>query len=206
MAKKENRISINKLESVKETRMATIRMSGTEDVMLTIKYNLPLKEVLEFVELVVSACIDKENGVYIPEAEQFAIDAATLTLYANLTLPENTEKKYELVYNTPVLDQVIERINLSQLNTILEIINKKIQHELNMMYSSETSKVNKLVNEIETVSEQLAMLFKDINTDDITLAFNNLSKMNNVSEEMIAHEMAKAVAEEPIDNIVSLTR
>ena len=67
MSKKSNRISINKLESIVQNNTVTVPMDGNPDIEIIIRRILPLQEVLQFVEDVVSSCIDVETGQYIPE-------------------------------------------------------------------------------------------------------------------------------------------
>ena len=111
MAKKESRISINKLESVVKENVVSIPMNGAEDVTITIRRTLPLKDMMQFVENVVSSCVNAQAASYTPEIKEFVIRSEILTTYANFNLPSNVEKQYELVYGTDVVVQVMEYIN-----------------------------------------------------------------------------------------------
>ena len=67
MAKKESRISINKLESVLKENVVVVPMRDNEDVSITIRRTLPLKDMMQFVENVVSSCVDAQTASYTPE-------------------------------------------------------------------------------------------------------------------------------------------
>lgn len=50
MAKKESRISINKLEGMLNTLTASVPLPGDPNVEVKIKHNLSLNEMLQFVD------------------------------------------------------------------------------------------------------------------------------------------------------------
>lgn len=83
MAKKEARISINKLESVMRENIVVVPLSGADGVDITIRRRLPLKDMMQFVENVVSSCIDAETATYTPEIKEFVIRSEILTTLLN---------------------------------------------------------------------------------------------------------------------------
>lgn len=78
MAKKESRISINKLEGMLNTLTASVPLPGDPNVEVKIKHNLSLNEMLQFVENVVSSCVDAESGKFYPEIMWFSIYSSVL--------------------------------------------------------------------------------------------------------------------------------
>lgn len=186
MAKKESRISINKLESVMKENVITVPMRGNEDVNISIRRTLPLKDMMQFVENVVSSCVDAKTATYTPEIKEFAIRSEILTTYANFNLPSNVEKQYELLYCTDVLCQVMEHINNKQLREIEEAIDARIDHEVKMIETVLAAKTNEMMLRIEAMVEQFESVFGGISGDDFNGVVKKLSEMDAMSEESIA--------------------
>ena len=186
MAKKESRISINKLESVLKENIVVVPMRGNEDVNIIIRRTLPLKDMMQFVENVVSSCVDAETASYTPEIKEFAIRSEILTTYANFNLPSNVEKQYELPYCTDVLCQVMEHINNKQLHEIEVAIDARIDHEVKMIETVLAAKTNEMMLRIEAMVEQFEAAFGGINSDDFNGVVKKLSEMDSMTEESIA--------------------
>lgn len=186
MAKKESRVSINKLESVLKENTIVVPMRGNEEVNITVRHILPLKEMMQFVENVVSSCVDTENASYTPEIKEFAIRSEIMTTYANFNLPSNVEKQYELLYCTDVFCQVMEHINQKQLYEIEEAINARIDHEVKMIETVLAAKTNEMMLRIENMVEQFESAFGGVNSKEFNEVVKKLSEMDNMTEESIA--------------------
>lgn len=185
MAKKEARISINKLESVMRENIVVVPLSGTDGVDITIRRRLPLKDMMQFVENVVSSCIDAETATYTPEIKEFVIRSEILTTYANFNLPTNAEKQYELVYGTNAFEQVMEHIDRNQFYEIEEAIDVRIKHEVRVLETSVATKANEMMVCLSDAIEQVNSMFSDISSDDFNRVVKNLSEMNGVTNESI---------------------
>lgn len=185
MAKKEARISINKLESVMRENIVVVPLSGADGVDITIRRRLPLKDMMQFVENVVSSCIDAETATYTPEIKEFVIRSEILTTYANFNLPTNAEKQYELVYGTNAFEQVMEHIDRNQLYEIEEAIGARIEHEVRVLETSVATKANEMMVRLSDAIEQINSMFSDVSSDDFNQVVKNLSEMNGVTNESI---------------------
>lgn len=185
MAKKEARISINKLESVMRENIVVVPLSGADGVDITIRRRLPLKDMMQFVENVVSSCIDAETATYTPEIKEFVIRSEILTTYANFNLPTNAEKQYELVYGTNALEQVMEHIDRNQFYEIEEAIDARIEHEVRVLETSVATKSNEMMVRLSDAIEQVNSMFSDVSSDDFNQVVKNLSEMNGVTNESI---------------------
>lgn len=185
MAKKEARISINKLESVMRENIVVVPLSGADGVDITIRRRLPLKDMMQFVENVVSSCIDAETATYTPEIKEFVIRSEILTTYANFNLPTNAEKQYELVYGTNAFEQVMEHIDRNQFYEIEEAIDVRIEHEVRVLETSAATKANEMMVRLSDAIEQVNSMFSDVSSDDFNQVVKNLSEMNGVTNESI---------------------
>lgn len=186
MSKEIKKVSINKFESaLNKENVITDTLLGTDDVTIQIKKTIPLQEMLLFVQEVVEACVDNENGEYIPEAYDFAIRVATLTHYANLSMPTNLEKQYWLVYNTKAFEQVLTHINTRQFDDIIRAIDKKIKFMLDVISSSAVIKINDVVSKFNDIAETSEKVFSGVNAEDMMKIIQGVSKLGEIEEENV---------------------
>ena len=196
MSKNNQKISINKLESVLVENTVTEILNGTDNVEIHITKTLPLQEMLLFVQEVVEACIDGETGEYLPEAYDFAIRAGVLTRYANFTLPANLDNQYMLVYNTGAFDQVVAHINERQFNDIVGAIDKKIKFMLDVISSSAVTKINEVIGKFNELAETAENAFGDVNGEDMANVVKGITQLKDINEENIAQVILKSKAGE----------
>lgn len=182
MSKKSNRISINKLESVVQNNTVTVPMDGNPDTEIIIRRVLPLQEVLQFVEDVVSSCVDEETGQYIPEIQAFTVRASVLTRYANFTLPKDPEKQYHLIYNTDVFQQVMGHIDRVQYDEILYAINERIRHNVAMTESALSARMTELTAKLNSFIDSSEEMFGAVEGNDMAALVKNLANAGNIDE------------------------
>lgn len=187
MAKDIKRVSINKFEQALNTEnIITETLVDTEDVTIQIKKTITLPEMMLFVQEVIEACIDGENGEYIPEAYDFAVRSAVLTRYANFAMPANLDKQYWLVYNTRAFQQVINHINEYQFNDIIRAIDRKIKYMLDVMSSAAVSKIHEVIDKFNDIAETGEKVFGGASADEMANFVNGVAKLKDMKEEDIA--------------------
>lgn len=192
MAKKEKRISINKLESTMTSPVVSVPMKGVDGVDIIIRRTLPLNDVLQFVANVVSSCIDEETGTYTPEVVPFAIKANVLTYYANFSLPSNVEKQYDLIYNTTAVKQVMDHINMIQYEEIVDAIDEKIAYVCSMMTTAAVQQVNAIAQRMEDFANKSEELFSNVTGEDMANLMRNLSSVGKVDERSLVRAVFDA--------------
>ena len=161
------RVSVNAFErAMKDTYTSTesIDWNGIE---VTVKKNLSLKEMMEFVDSVVKSCFTKDTNAYIPEIKDFAIKVCVLEKYANFTMPSNVETQYALVYNTDAVQCVLNYVNHKQYSEICDAISKKIENLAQANIEAVNRQMNELYNTFNNLQTQLSGLFDGVNNDDI---------------------------------------
>lgn len=155
-------ISVTSFEKVmKETKQEpmSFEWNGLDVIVRPV---LPLTAYLSFVDNVVQVCYDEESSEYLPEAKDFAIRCCVLEIYANFSLPSNTERKYDLVYNTNAFDAVVSHIDAVQFGQILHAIDKKIDILTQSNLAQVTKKVNEMIATIEQMQEKFTDAFQNI--------------------------------------------
>lgn len=167
MAKNEKRISISSLDKImKENHSDTVSVEWY-GVTVTIKKSLAFKEMLEFVNDVVMSCFQDKNG-FMPEVVDFAIKSNILSRYANFSLPDKLEHRYEIIYCTDAVNFVCQYINNEQLNEIIASINKKISYLCNTNVMNIQKQMMELVSSFETMQQKTADMFNNLTPEDMT--------------------------------------
>lgn len=196
MANETKKISVNKFEqAIPNTPIVEKALDGVEDVVMAIKKTLSLTEMLEFVDEIANSCVDMEEGVYIPQAYDFAIRVATLTKYANFRMPASLEKQYQLVYETSAFEQVISEINERQFNDIISSIDKKISYMLGVLTSSAALQVRDIISKFGEIADVSMSAFGGIDPNEVQSVMKGLSTAS-VDSEKVAETILKAMKKE----------
>lgn len=167
MAKGEKRVSINAVDNIIGERFVNITSEQWYDVEVKIRRNLPFTEMLTFVDDVVQSCFQK-NGAYIPEVLDFAIKSNLISKYTNVSMPDNLEHRYAILYNSDLVDFVCKHINMQQFQEIVASINRKLSYMCNTNTVSVQNRLNDLISAFETMQEKTEAMFSNVTPDDIT--------------------------------------
>lgn len=183
MAKTAKRVSITTLDKIAKENFNNTEVFEWYGVDVAVKRSLGLDDILAFANDVAASCFG-EDGRFIPEVMDFAIKSNILTKYANLNMPENLEHRYDLIYQTNIVDTVCEHINMAQLREVIASINRKIDYLCSVNASTVQQKLNELVAAFEGMQEQTASLFKGVSSDDIGKLIGAISS-GGISEEKL---------------------
>lgn len=178
-----NKISITALDNIMKTIDTGVKMVKWNGLDVEIKHTLPFREVLAFVDNVSTSCFSIGNE-YLPEVKVFAIKCCVLEMYANFTLPDNVEHKYDLIYNTDAFETVIEHINTKQFNEIVEAINEKVYNSADANVALANKQINDIYTSFEGLQKQINDVFNGLSSDEI-LGFISAVTNNKLDEEKI---------------------
>lgn len=167
MAKNEKKIPINSLDKIIKENYNNIIATVWCDVDVTIKKTLAFKDMLEFVNDVVMSCF-QENGNFVPEVVDFAIKSNILSKYANFSLPDKLEHRYEIIYCTDAVKFVCQFINTEQLDEITASINKKISYLCNTNVMNIQKQIMELVSSFEIMQQKTTDMFANLTPEDVT--------------------------------------
>lgn len=170
MAKKgnnEKKISISTLDAIIKENYNNTVTAEWYGVEVTIKKTLSLNEVLEFVNDVVMSCFQDKRG-FMPEVVDFAIKSNILSRYANYSLPDKLEHRYEIIYFTDAVEFVRQYINDNQLDEITASIYKKINYLCNSNVMEIQKQMMDLVSAFDTMQKKTADMFGNLTPEDIT--------------------------------------
>ena len=88
---------------------------------------LPMETMMEFVDYVTKTCFG-DDGEYLPEVKDFAIKSCLLEMYANFNLPEDLPTRYAVIYNSDIVDAVLNHIEGRQFGEIINAIEHKVSN------------------------------------------------------------------------------
>lgn len=161
------KISVNAFEKAMKETYTPTETFDWNGIEVTVKKNLSLKEMLEFVDSVVKSCFTKDTNAYMPEIKDFATKVSILEKYANFTMPSNVETQYALIYHTDAVERVLGYVNTQQFNEICIAITKKVENLAQANIEAVNRQMNELYNAFDNLQTRLAGLFEGVDNADI---------------------------------------
>lgn len=197
MSKKNNKIAVRKFaEIVNVDNIVTIPLEGVEGVDIEIKRTISFQEMLDFVESVAALCVNIETSQYYPHLRDFGIKMELLTRYANFTLPQSIDKKYEYIYNSNAVALVLANINETQFTEIVSSIDSKIRFALEEMNSAATKSVTSLISKLDVAVDESAAMFEGIDHDEVMKMIDNIDIIASKDEVELAKGVKQAISED----------
>lgn len=174
MANKVKKISINALEKCIERKpeIVNIEWNGLD---ITIKTRLSFEEMMAFVDGVAESCFAADTKAFIPVAKDFVIGCLVIEMYSNLTLPQNVNKKYEIVSGCDVVDVILENVDKAQFDNIVKSINEKIRYLIEENLAQATIKTNDLLYSVSDIESKVGDLVSKITPDDMRTLITSIS-------------------------------
>ena len=166
MAKADKKVSIALFDKIAKEQFQNEATLEWHDAQLRVKYALSLTDMLAFVDDVVGSCFHDKLG-YMPEVKDFAIKTNILSRYANFSLPDNLEHRYQLVYMTDAVDAVCAAIDGTQLQEIVNSINSKIRFLCDSKATMIQERINDVLNTMEEMRDNTKSIFDGITQDDL---------------------------------------
>ncbi len=182
------KISVNAFENAMKDTYTPTETFDWNGIEVTVKKNLSLKEMLEFVDSVVKSCFTKDTNAYMPEIKDFATKVCILEKYANFTMPRNVETQYTLIYQTDAVERVLGYVNPQQFNEICVAIAKKVENLAQANIEAVTKQMNELYASLDNMQTQFSKVFDGIDEGSISEIINAFG--NGVIDE---EKLAKAV-------------
>lgn len=166
MAKNEKKVSINAVDTIIDERFVNAVTEQWYGVEVNMKQTLPFMDMMAFVDDVVKSCFQK-NGTYVPEVLDFAIKSNIISKYTNVSLPDNLEHRYMILYSSDIVDFVCKSINMPQLQEIVSSINRKLSYMCETNTVAVQNRLNELVSAFEDMQKKTDDIFSGITQDDM---------------------------------------
>lgn len=206
MAKNEKRVSIALFDKIAKEHFQNESVVKWHEVEVHVKRASSLTDMLGFVDDddVVRSCFHDRLG-FMPEVMDFAIKDSILTRYANFTMPDNLERRYQMIYAIDAVDTVCAAIDTRQLQEIVNAIETKIRFMCDSKSAEIEARVNDTLAALEEVRDRTQDIFAGINMEDlknimgaitdeglseqkIVKAYLNMKNDSNAAADTAAHE------------------
>ena len=167
-----------------------------------VKRSLSFDEAAEFVASIVVLCFDSDNGIYRPQALDFAIRFCTHDAYANIELPnkKNIKRAYDVIYKTDLYDMVKAAVDEEQYEALVHAAVQRIKYERDMAVSAAVVQINQLIAKMNEVMADGEQIVEQMSGEEMVQRMRELEEM---LKPMTAAE-AVATNSEVEDNIVRL--
>lgn len=197
---KNRRISINAMDSIMKTQYENITTECWNEIDITIKRTISLGDMLSFVNDVVVSCF-QDNGEFMPEVLDFAIRSNIILKYSNVSLPDNLEHRYAILYCTDIVNFIRGYADQEQVDEIINAIHRKVDYLCNTNVRAIQSKLNELISAFDNLQSKTADVFNNISSDDVAKLASVLSSGELSEEKIVAAYMdrVKADAQEKAD-------
>lgn len=190
MAKNENKkVSISFMDKVLKG-MNNIVTKQWFETDVQIRRTISLTDTIEMVDEVVSCCF-LDDGSYHPEMKDFVLRCNVLTRYANFTMPEKLEHKYELAYGTDAFDFVLGSINAEQYNAVVDAIDDKLSYLCDTNVAGIEQKMYDAITAFDQLQGKLAELFNGVSAEDMAKVASTV-----VDGQFSEERLVKAYAEQ----------
>lgn len=161
---------------------------------LSISRFLDLTQMIQFVNQVVDGCFDDSTGEYIPEVKGLLIDRNTVLYYANVNLPDDFKHMYDILTKTGIADTIRENIDKRQYGNILRAIDEKVDAKIYTNEQLFTNKLSSAISTMESLSNNITDLFKDMSPDQMRAALGAISggmDETKLVDAVLSHEVSK---------------
>ena len=199
MAKTEKKVSIALFDKIVKEHFQNEATIQWHEAEVRVKRTLSLKEMLSFVDEVVGSCFHDELG-YMPEVKDFAIKSNILTRYANFSVTDNLDHRYQMVYGTYAVDAVCAVIDTTQLQEIVNSINDKIRFLCDSKANLIQERINAVLETMEEMSNSTKDIFGGLSQNDLAALMSAITEHGldekKIVEAYLEQKTAERVAEE----------
>lgn len=199
MAKGEKKVSISLFDKIAKEHFRNESTIQWHEAEVRIKHTLSLTEMLSFVNDVTKSCFHDSMG-YMPEVKDFAIKSNILARYANFSLPDNLEHRYQLICSTDAVDAVCDAIDRVQLQEIVNAINSKIQFLCDSKANLIQERIDNVLNIMEEMSDNTKDIFDGLSQDDLKAMMGAITEHGIDEQKIVAayleQKKAERIAEE----------
>lgn len=183
----EVRISIAEAKRILEDSAVPQKLVW-EGLEIMVKPKIGLKDMHTFVQEAINSCFS-EDGDYMPDAQDFAVRVNLVEKYTNASLPSDLKVQYALLYNTDLVDRIMEKIDSSQFDMIVGSIERGIRYRASSNIEGTAQKLNDIyatvMQIIETFNTKFGEIFGSISAEDMKLIMKGISESGGLDERKI---------------------
>ena len=200
MARKKNSVSVSAFDDAAKQQRVNVNVIEWNGLSIEVKYTLSLAEAVSFVDAVTNGCFNSETGEYSSIAKPFAMRMAVISFYTNITMPNDYEKRYEMVDEDGLYESVVEAVNHEQFSDLVDVINDRINYLVRAQIATFSKDVNTLLEQFGKLSDSIGSVASSMTEDDMKTMINAFGKMS-LNNEQLAEVVASVAALRQKENI-----
>lgn len=186
------RISYEKLKNTINTDMAVSTFEWNE-MSISVKRFLEMEDMMNFTYSVFNSCFSNTTGEYRPEVKDFAIRSCILEIYANFDLPDNLAERYNLIYQSSVIPEIMRYIDQAQFNAIMIAIDSKIEARISMNVEKFENEMREAQDTLNGVLEFVKEIFDGIDNETVKQIAGAITNMK-IDPEKLAETVVEVNA------------
>lgn len=183
MENETKRISAEEFATASACNYADEEHVNWHGLKITIKHRVGLTDMMTIVQTATESAFS-ESGVFVPEVVEFAFHSGIIDKYTNVDLPENLEERYSLIYDSGIIDSVLQVADVDQLQSMEKAIHRKVKYACDSNLSLVNRKAEELLDAIGGVEAEMNKLFSKISPDEMEELVKAVSA-NGLDEEAI---------------------
>lgn len=155
-----------------------------------------------FVNAVLNNCFN-EIGDYLASEKDYSEKLYLIEFYTNIDMPDSYAARYDILYRTDIVTQVLSKINIDQFNTIRKSIEDMIAYKKDTYIENLKKQSEEFFEQLSELSNIIGVLFSDINKSDVDNLFNAVT--DGVFDDNKVVDLYKKVNNNPIESEVNGT-
>lgn len=200
---KTKQVSFNSLKKIIQCQSLDNKTSllfdvgDNENIEVEVTKLLSTQDSVDFVESVSNAVFI--DGVYTPSLYNLVYSKAILAFYTNIKVNDiNSDLLNEIVYNTDIMDKIIDVINEIQMYHLESAITNAINHRCKELLSVNESATNHLIQEVSEKSKEQSEQVKTL-----IETFSEIGKAFDGIDQNKLMEMLETISNKDEDKIVN---
>ena len=177
---KDDNIITNILKHYEDENKVARSEFGKETYEYQVKQRIGFEEMHQFIESALKLCFNAETGEYLPEYQNFSINACLIIYYTDLEIP-SVDKLYDALIVTDIVETVTSIVNQTQLSQLTFGLNTRIEQILEQRKINESS-LGRTCGAIDNLVETGNMLLGTV-----------LDGVENIVDK---------IANEPVENLI----
>ena len=183
MAKKNGKVSINKIESLVNKWTSDVVLY--DDVVVTVRKNISFTEQVKMIDDIVHIVTD---GEYMAASYDYALRKNVVLYFTNITLPDNVDRAFDILFCTDIYDKIIDHIDREQLMSIESAALEQISYVNDTQKSYLMQRIDDLAMNVSRIIDELEPILTD---PKVISSLVNLNTVNLNERDLLDYVMKK---------------
>lgn len=163
------------------------------DLDIECKKFLCFDDAISFSNHICDLCF-LESGEYVPEMFDFALRSCVVEYYTNVSLPNNIDKRYEIVYGTDLYYTIYNKVDFAQLDELINCAFKRVSRRLELDKEDIKNRLNVLIEKFDDIADEISSVYENVDSDTMNSIANVAANLENMTEESVIRAYAKELA------------